>query len=136
MPRRPGNARWTVSLAAIAALSTVPFAGAAEAMTATATQDQPVTLVVQKDGALIDAKVIAAAPCRCAGRFRIESRSGTSNNSVNTSSFGSIDEAGRVLSHIRFGGSDDWSIRLTVSIDGRGDYVIARSSSSGRQAIP
>lgn len=132
MPRRPGNARWTVYLAAIAGLFAVPFAGAAEAMTAAATQDQPVTLVVQKDGALIDAKVIAAAPCHCAGRFRIESRSGTSNNSVNTSSFGSIDEAGRVLSHIRFGGSDDWSIRLTVSIEGRNDYVITRSSAGGR----
>ena len=100
-------------------------------MTAGVTQDQPITLVVSKDGALVDAKVMAAAPCRCAGRFRIESRSGSANNSVNTSSFGAIEEAGRVLSHVRFGGSDDWSIRLTVSIDGRDDYVITRSAGTG-----
>ena len=100
-------------------------------MTTAAAQDQPITLVVSRDGALVDARVMDAAPCRCAGHFRIESRSGSSNNSVNTSSFGAIDEAGRVLSHVRFGGSDDWTIRLTVSIDGREDYVITRSSGMG-----
>ncbi len=101
-------------------------------MTQPAPEDRPITLMVQDEGGLIDARVTATAPCSCAGRFRIESRSGSSNNSVNTSSFGAIDEAGRVLSHIRFGGSDDWSIRLTVSIDGRDDYVITRSSAGSR----
>lgn len=129
--RRPqDNVRWPLSmLAAFASLGPVSSAGALEAMNGSSPQDQPVTLVVQDEGGLIDARVMATAPCNCAGRFRIESRAGTSNNSVNTSSFGAIDEVGRVLSHIRFGGSDDWSIRLTVSIDGRDDYVVTRTSS-------
>lgn len=131
MRRLPGDARWLAPLLAASVLSGVAPAAADEAVSASASQDQPVTLLVRKDGALVDAQVVAAAPCRCAGRFRIESRSGSSNNSVNTSSFGMIEEAGRVLSHIRFGGSDDWSIRLTVSIEGRDDYVITRSSAKG-----
>lgn len=131
MPRRPDNARWPVFLlVAIATFGATPVAALDDAMTAPVMQNQPITLVVRKDGALIDARVMAAAPCRCAGHFRIESRSGSANNSVNTSSFAAIEEAGRVLSHVRFGGSDDWSIRLTVSIDGRDDYVITRSSST------
>lgn len=99
-------------------------------MTAPATQvaDQPITLVVGQDGGLIDARVVAAGLCDCGGTFRIESQSGSSNRSVNTSSFGKLDEVGRLLSHIRFGRSDDWSIRLTVSINGRDDYVIERGS--------
>jgi hypothetical protein len=132
MPHHRGDARWLAPLLAAAAMSAaLPAAAADEAMTGSVSQDQPITLVVSKDGALIDARVMAAAPCDCAGRFRIESRSGSSNNSVNTSSFGTIKEAGRVLSHVRFGGSDDWSIRLTVSIDGRDDYVVIRSSAEG-----
>lgn len=133
MHRSPDNASWIATLlAASATLAATPAAAGHEVMAAVLPQDQPVTLVVEKDGALIDAKVMAAAPCQCGGRFRIESRSGTSNNSVNTSSFGTIEEAGRVLSHVRFGGSADWSIRLTVSIDGRDDYVITRSSNPGQ----
>lgn len=132
MPHHRGDARWVAPLFLAAAMSAAPPAAAADdAMTAGVAQDQPITLVVSKDGPLVDAKVMAAAPCRCAGRFRIESRSGSANNSVNTSSFGAIEEAGRVLSHVRFGGSDDWSIRLTVSIDGRDDYVITRSAGTG-----
>lgn len=132
MPRRPGDARRLASIVAASALLGIAPGAAAEAsMTAAAAQDQPITLVVARDGALIDARVMSATPCRCAGHFRIESRSGSSNASVNTSSFGAIDAAGRVLSHIRFGGSDDWSIRLTVSVDGREDYVITRSSGRG-----
>lgn len=96
--------------------------------TEAATADHPVTLIVRRDGALVDAQVVAASACECSGRFRIESRSGNSNNSVNSSSFGQIDRAGAVLSHVRFGGSDDWTIRLTVSIDGRDDYVVTRTS--------
>ena len=100
----------------------------AAAASGASAESQPVSLVVRRDGALVDAQVVAVGRCDCGGRFRIESRSGSSNNSVNTSSFGRIDTPGKVLSHVRFGGSDDWSIRLTVSIDGRDDYVIARSS--------
>lgn len=92
------------------------------------TAEQPVTLVVGHDGGLVDARVIAAALCDCGGTFRIESQSGSSNRSVNTSSFGRLDEVGRVLSRVRFGRSEDWSIRLTVSIAGRDDYVIERAS--------
>lgn len=99
---------------------------------AAVTGDQPVTLVVQRDGALIDAQVIAAEACACGGRIRIESRSGSGNHSVNSSSFGQIREPGAVLSHVRFGGSEQWSIRLTVSIDGRDDYVITRTSDASR----
>lgn len=106
----------------------MPGSDASAASTPASAADQPVSLVVRRDGPLVDAQVVAVASCTCAGRFRIESRSGSANNSVNTSSFGRIDKPGVVLSHIRFGGSDDWSIRLTVSIDGRDDYVIARSS--------
>lgn len=106
----------------------MPGSDASAASTPASAADQPVSLVVRRDGPLVDAQVVAVASCACGGRFRIESRSGSANNSVNTSSFGRIDTPGKVLSHVRFGGSDDWSIRLTVSIDGRDDYVIARSS--------
>lgn len=89
---------------------------------------QPITLIVNQNGPLIEAQVISAASCQCGGRFRIESESGSSNHSDNSSSFSAVGAPGRVLSNIRFGGSDTWSVRLTVSIDGREDYVIHRSS--------
>ncbi|WP_017669441.1 hypothetical protein [Blastomonas sp. AAP53] len=131
MRRRPNDPRlWAAALGASAGFAAVPAIAVEEAMTAPAAQaaDQPVTLVVRQDGRLIDARVIAATQCDCGGSFRIESQTGSSNRSVNTSSFGPLQEVGRVLSHVRFGGSDEWRVRLTVSIDGREDYVIVRSS--------
>lgn len=100
-------------------------------MTATSNvpADQPITLVVQKNGPLVEAQVVSASTCQCGGRFRIESESGSSNRSDNSSSFREVGAPGKVLSNIRFGGSDEWSVRLTVSIDGRDDYTIHRSSS-------
>lgn len=93
--------------------------------------DQPITLVVSKHEGLVEARVVSAAPCQCAGRFRIETESGTANHTTNSSSFRSSGTAGQVMSNIRFGGSDDWRVRLTVSIDGREDYTVIRSSADG-----
>ncbi|GGB56168.1 hypothetical protein GCM10010833_08600 [Blastomonas aquatica] len=94
--------------------------------------DQPVTLIVQQNGPLVEAKVVSTSSCACPGRFRIESESGSSNRTANTSSFSAIGAAGNVMSNIRFGGSDEWSVKLTVSIDGREDYTILRSSAEGQ----
>lgn len=131
MRSRPNDPRWWLAaFGASAAAFAAPATAVDESVTAPAPQaaEQPVTLVVGHDGGLVDARVIAAALCDCGGTFRIESQSGSSNRSVNTSSFGRLDEVGRVLSHVRFGRSEDWSIRLTVSIAGRDDYVIERAS--------
>ncbi|MDM7956364.1 hypothetical protein [Blastomonas sp.] len=94
----------------------------------TSQSDQPVTLTIEQHGTLVEAKVMSAAPCDCAGHFRIESQSGTSNRTANTSSFRSLGEAGRVLSNIRFGHGGEWDVKLIVSIDGREDYTLHRSS--------
>ena len=72
----------------------MPGPDASAASTPASAADQPVSLVVRRDGPLVDAQVVAVASCTCAGRFRIESRSGSANNSVNTSSFGRIDKPG------------------------------------------
>ena len=54
MPHHRGDARWLAPLFLAAAMSAAPAAAAADdAMTAGVTQDQPITLVVSKDGALV-----------------------------------------------------------------------------------
>ncbi|MFN3819712.1 hypothetical protein [Blastomonas sp.] len=88
----------------------------------------PVILTVEQHGTLVEAKVLSAAPCDCAGKFRIESQSGTSNRTANTSSFRNLGEAGQVLSNIRFGHGGEWDVKLIVSIEGREDYTLQHSS--------
>ncbi|WP_439469586.1 hypothetical protein [Blastomonas fulva] len=134
MPSLPDNWPW---LAAMSAAAMYPgSAGASPSIDESAPAmsslpDQPISLIVEKDGPLVSARVVAAGACACSGHFRIESESGTSNRTANTSSFSSLSDAGRVLSNIRFGGSDDWRVKLIVSIDGRDEYTVVRSSTDG-----
>lgn len=128
---RPNDPRWWLAALCVSVGIFAPPALAKEhPVTEAAPQadDQPVSLVVTPEDGLIDVRVITAALCDCGGRFRIESQGGNANRSVNTSTFGSLEEVGRVLSHVRFGRSEDWSVRLTVSIEGRDDYIVVRTS--------
>lgn len=132
MSLNPADTRWTVGLllAATMGVATAHASPSVEqsALAMTSRTDQPVTLIVEQHGKLVEAKVMSAAPCDCAGHFRIESQSGTSNRTANTSSFRNLGEAGRVLSNIRFGHGGEWDVKLIVSIDGREDYTLQRSS--------
>jgi hypothetical protein len=133
MRLNPVNGRWTARLLLAAAMG-VTSAHASpsveqSALAMTSQTTQPVTLIVEQHGKLVEAKVVSAAPCECAGQFRIESQSGTSNRTANTSSFRNLGETGRVLSNIRFGHGGEWDVKLVVSIEGREDYTVHRSSS-------
>ncbi|MBU2357971.1 MAG: hypothetical protein KKB02_03435 [Alphaproteobacteria bacterium] len=132
MSLNPAETRWTAGLllAATMGVATAHASPSVEqsALAMTSRSDQPVTLIVEQHGKLVEAKVMSAAPCDCAGHFRIESQSGTSNRTANTSSFRNLGEAGRVLSNIRFGHGGEWDVKLIVSIDGREDYTLQRSS--------
>lgn len=132
MPQTHAEIRWTVSLLVASAmgLATAHASPSVEqsALAMTSRSDHPVTLIVEQHGPLVEAKVISASACECAGKFRIESQSGTSNRTANTSSFHNLGEAGRVLSNIRFGHGGEWDVKLIVSIEGREDYTLQRSS--------
>lgn len=131
MPLNLANARWTAGwMTAAFCISTACAAPIIE-QSANAMPDpsqHPVILTVEQHGTLVEAKVLSAAPCDCAGKFRIESQSGTSNRTANTSSFRNLGEAGQVLSNIRFGHGGEWDVKLIVSIEGREDYTLQRSS--------
>lgn len=132
MPLNLADGRWTAGLvlATVIGMASAHASPSVEpsAPAMTIPSDQPVTLTVEQNGTLVEAKVLAAATCDCAGRFRIESQSGTSNRTANTSSFSNLGEAGRVLSNIRFGHGGEWEVKLVVSIEGREDYTLHRSS--------
>jgi hypothetical protein len=128
---RRGHFNWAMmAVLSFACFGTAQASSLDEHMTISPDQtaNQPITLIVRQNGPLVEAQVVSASSCQCGGRFRIESESGSSNRSDNSSSFREVGTPGKVLSNIRFGGSDNWSVRLTVSIDGREDYTIHRSS--------
>lgn len=129
----PAERCWTAALLLATATGAAASANASpsvekSALAMTTRSDQPVTLTVEQHGKLVEAKVMSAAACDCAGHFRIESQSGTSNRTANTSSFRNLGEAGRVLSNIRFGHGGEWDVKLVVSIEGREEYTLHRSS--------